>query len=254
VVFFLTGLIYLTQEDYILLKQSNKDVIQTDRLIKEHQRLSIDFKSAIIYIPTFKKGVSKVYYSINEQGVSNITTDLQHLKALVDAPEQRKLDSLSNEIKVQVRWMMNKNVVDSLLFGQKNAHIESIISIQNVIKGEASRLEQLSIAHVKIVDYSLIKLHTRLVTLICFTSVIIVFTLLLIFFQFRRVKLQNKSLMDIAWMQSHTVRAEVVTILGLAQLFNHDTDKENGEVIKKLMNTTEKLDGIVKEINAKTSV
>ena len=69
-----------------------------------------------------------------------------------------------------------------------------------------------------------------------------------------KIEAQNKKLKDIAWIQSHQMRAKVATILGLGQLINPDdtNDPINKFVIDNLINTSEELDVIIREINEKT--
>lgn len=65
---------------------------------------------------------------------------------------------------------------------------------------------------------------------------------------------QNKRLEEIARIQSHHVRSHVATIMGLAQLFNENdaTDPINKDIIEKIKEASERLDGAIKEIVQKT--
>lgn len=69
-----------------------------------------------------------------------------------------------------------------------------------------------------------------------------------------KIEEQNEKLKEIAWLQSHKVRNHVSTIMGLAQLFNEKeaNDPANIEVIKGIVNTTEQLDDVIKNINKLT--
>ena len=70
----------------------------------------------------------------------------------------------------------------------------------------------------------------------------------------QKIQAQNQTLKDIAWIQSHKVRAPVASILGLIQLFNKDnlTDPTNVEVLDGITEAANTLDDVIKEINAKT--
>lgn len=70
----------------------------------------------------------------------------------------------------------------------------------------------------------------------------------------QRIQAQNQTLKDIAWIQSHKVRAPVASILGLIQLFNKENlaDPTNGEVLEGIEEAAHTLDDVIKEINAKT--
>ncbi len=64
-----------------------------------------------------------------------------------------------------------------------------------------------------------------------------------------KIEAQATVLSDIAYTQSHDVRGEVATILGLAQVFNFNdpSDPTNKIVLEGIAEVTEKLDHIVKE-------
>ncbi len=69
-----------------------------------------------------------------------------------------------------------------------------------------------------------------------------------------QIQMQNQRLKEIAWIQSHKVRAPVASILGLIQLFNTDEpgDPTNKEILDGVTEAALTLDGVIKEINAKT--
>lgn len=70
----------------------------------------------------------------------------------------------------------------------------------------------------------------------------------------QKIQLQNQKLKDIAWIQSHKVRAPVASIMGLVQLINKDNmeDPMNEQVLDGIAEAAETLDRVIKEINAKT--
>lgn len=70
----------------------------------------------------------------------------------------------------------------------------------------------------------------------------------------QKIQMQNQRLKDIAWIQSHKVRAPVASILGLVQLFNtgEPHDPINAEVLQGLTEAANNLDEVIKEITAKT--
>lgn len=69
-----------------------------------------------------------------------------------------------------------------------------------------------------------------------------------------KIQSQNQRLKDIAWIQSHKVRAPVASILGLVQLFNlqQPEDPINSEVLQGISEAAATLDDVIKEINQKT--
>jgi PAS domain S-box-containing protein len=68
------------------------------------------------------------------------------------------------------------------------------------------------------------------------------------------IEQQNKRLQDIAWIQSHVVRAPLARIMGLIELFKHyksaDMDKRN--LLDNILTSANELDGIVRDISNKT--
>jgi PAS domain S-box-containing protein len=69
------------------------------------------------------------------------------------------------------------------------------------------------------------------------------------------LKLQNKGLMDIAFLQSHIVRAPLTNVLALINLINKNdaNDPVNLEMIPKLKEAGDQLDAIVHHIVQKTN-
>lgn len=65
---------------------------------------------------------------------------------------------------------------------------------------------------------------------------------------------QNAQLKRIAWLQSHKVRSEVATIMGLSELINFDnpTDQSSIYAVRGIKSATENLDNVIKEINEQT--
>lgn len=66
---------------------------------------------------------------------------------------------------------------------------------------------------------------------------------------------QNKKLRDIAWMQSHVIRAPLARMMGLIDLIkNHDkADIDEGELMTHLLNCAYELDSLIRDISDKTS-
>jgi DNA-binding NtrC family response regulator len=70
-----------------------------------------------------------------------------------------------------------------------------------------------------------------------------------------KLRVQNEKLFEIAFLQSHQVRAPIAHILGLISLFNMEdpSDPMNTEIIKNLHKTTVAFDDIIHQIVQKTS-
>ncbi|HEY1047232.1 MAG TPA: PAS domain-containing protein [Bacteroidia bacterium] len=69
------------------------------------------------------------------------------------------------------------------------------------------------------------------------------------------IKSQNKQMREIAWMQSHVVRAPLARLMGAVDLLNIDKTEPNKEKFIYLINqSANELDGLIKDISQKTVV
>lgn len=70
-----------------------------------------------------------------------------------------------------------------------------------------------------------------------------------------KIEMQNKVLKEIAWTQSHLVRAPLANILGLTELLkeNMNSGDENAQLIDYLKESAEKLDTVINNIVNKTT-
>ena len=76
----------------------------------------------------------------------------------------------------------------------------------------------------------------------------------------QKIEIQNKKLQDIAWKQSHDVRAPLSNIMGLVNLLKSnlnldgdDVNDENSKILNYITESTKKLDEIIHDIVDKTS-
>ena len=67
----------------------------------------------------------------------------------------------------------------------------------------------------------------------------------------QKIEDQNERLREIAWIQSHQVRAPLASILGLVQLCKLD-DSSNAEVIPMLKKSADALDRVIQDITTLT--
>lgn len=74
----------------------------------------------------------------------------------------------------------------------------------------------------------------------------------IIFDQLKAITKRNAMLEEIATKYSHDIRGHVATILGLSQLVDKDnyTSPQNEKIVEGIIETTEKLDGIIKQVVA----
>lgn len=69
------------------------------------------------------------------------------------------------------------------------------------------------------------------------------------------IKMQNEKLQNIAWMQSHVVRAPVARLMGLANLIkNYElSDEERRQLMDQIVVSAEELDAIIRDISEKAN-
>ncbi|MEC4048375.1 PAS domain S-box protein [Flavobacterium sp. SUN046] len=72
----------------------------------------------------------------------------------------------------------------------------------------------------------------------------------------KSIELQNEALKEIAWMQSHVVRAPLARIMGMVNLMSDQTCgfDEKMELLPYVFDSATELDGIIKDIVEKSSV
>ncbi len=71
-----------------------------------------------------------------------------------------------------------------------------------------------------------------------------------------KIKIQNEQLKEIAWIQSHVVRAPLARIMGLIDLLNtqekHSNEKNDALILEYLSSSAKELDTIIKDIITKS--
>ena len=72
--------------------------------------------------------------------------------------------------------------------------------------------------------------------------------------QLEEIKLRNIKLEEIAWEQSHMVRAPLAKIMGLIDLvrFSENNAEETKDLLEKILNSAEDLDAVIRNIAEKT--
>lgn len=74
-------------------------------------------------------------------------------------------------------------------------------------------------------------------------------------YAYNELKEQNKTLYDIAFLQSHQVRVPIAQIQGLYEIFRFEDlqHPDNLEILKRLKVTADSFDAIIKEITQMTN-
>lgn len=69
------------------------------------------------------------------------------------------------------------------------------------------------------------------------------------------IQQKNKKLREIAWTQSHIVRAPVARIMGLIDLLRNDSSlcENNKDLIEMILSSSKELDGVIRDIVNKTN-
>ncbi|MFC6860145.1 PAS domain S-box protein [Zunongwangia atlantica] len=72
--------------------------------------------------------------------------------------------------------------------------------------------------------------------------------------QLKQIKSRNKILEEIAWQQSHMVRAPLAKIMGLIDLlkYSENNHEETKDLLEKILNSAEDLDAVIRNIAEKT--
>ena len=72
--------------------------------------------------------------------------------------------------------------------------------------------------------------------------------------QMKQIEQRNVKLEEIAWEQSHMVRAPLAKIMGLIELLkiSENNPEETNDILKKILNSAEDLDAVVRNIAEKT--
>lgn len=67
------------------------------------------------------------------------------------------------------------------------------------------------------------------------------------------IQKQNEKLRDIAWIQSHVVRAPLARIMGLVDILSFDSlsEEERQEMLQHIITSAQELDGVIKDIVGK---
>lgn len=112
------------------------------------------------------------------------------------------------------------------------------------------RNQQIELAKLQLIK----KRNERLVFIICIVLLLIIIFLLQRVFYLSRKK-HEQVLSDIAFIQSHVVRAPLARILGLVKLIDKkNLSKENKKVIKYIEQSSDELDAVIKKIVDKSEV
>jgi len=251
----MAALFYVTQRNYKLLNSSNQRVILTANLITGHINVVNDFKNALIYNATYKNSPTKAYLDTYGKGLWEIYYNVKRLKRLVSKNESIELDKLLKQITIEEDWLRNTDSQNAELTDERDSHVRNIVNIQSYFDKKILDLRRMALNDIKSSESYSARLNFWISTLIIATCLIMLVSLFVINSQLRKVQYQNKQLSEIAWIQSHKVRAEVANVLGLSQLLEKKScvNEEDSAIISKLLITTQKLDAIVKEINAKSS-
>lgn len=70
-----------------------------------------------------------------------------------------------------------------------------------------------------------------------------------------RLMRQNERLAELAWFESHELRAPIARMLGLLSLYDHDNqNEENKQIIQHLKTSGEELDRMVRQLSGKTII
>jgi len=209
-----------------------------------------------------KDGIAVYFVDITEQKKiqEKIYNDGQNLRAIINNTRDLiwSVDRQSHIITGnQAFWDRVKELTGKSETEVTNADFEQervkffVESYERAFRGEAFRIvrqresdgrqiyEELSFNPIR-------DLHEDVIGVNCFLRDITEPQLYL-----QRIEKQNERFREIAWIQSHRVRAPLASILGLVQLCKLD-DSPNAEMIPMLKKSAEALDEVIKDITTLT--
>ena len=72
----------------------------------------------------------------------------------------------------------------------------------------------------------------------------------------KAIEKQNQKLQEIAWTQSHVVRAPLARLMSLINLVKNyqNSDKENTELLDHILSSAHEFDEIIRDISDKTKL
>jgi len=250
---------YFTYLRYDLIRQSNNSARTTNESVHAYEELSDDYKSAVIIYASTGLVYAK-YLEMYAGDAHDILPDVAQIKASAEDIESKKrADTLEQQMNAQSGWILSSRVASDKTEGKLNEIYDSKAIID---RGEMHARE-LSMSHKEELQQSFSSIYQWLLILISASATLIIIVVVSILWHVKkdkknvqRIGLQKNRLDEIAWIQSHKVRSQVATILGLAQLFNYEDidDGNNAQIICGFKEATEKLDEIIREIDAKTRI
>jgi len=252
---------YFTHVRYTLIQQSNNTVKKTNEAVGAYEELSDDYKSAVI-IYTSNGLASEKYLEMYSGDAHDVLNDVAQIKKAAGDVESKKIaDTLEHQLKAQMVWIIKERVGSSRLPDKTVNKLNQISVTRAVMDRGEKHVREIAMNNVQVLEQSFLSIYQWLLILITSSAILIIIVVVSILWHVQkdqqnlgRIAVQRGQLDDIAWIQSHKVRSQVATILGLAQLFNYDdaSDENNAWVISGFKEATEKLDEIIKEIDFKT--
>ncbi len=254
---------YFTHLRYTLIRQSNDTAGKTNDAVHAYEELSDDYKSAVI-IYSSTGLISAKYLEIYAGDAHDILADGEEIKrAAQDVESTTRADTLLQQLTAQSEWILKPSVGQLALSNNEDGRLKEIFETKAVIERGETHVRELATSQGERLKKSFSSIYQWLLMLIGVSATVIIGVVISILWHVRKDKnnvqklgLQKGKLDEIAWIQSHKVRSQVATILGLTQLFAHDnpSDEDKAILINGLREAAEKLDDVVREIDAKTRV
>ncbi|HMI02274.1 MAG TPA: PAS domain S-box protein [Pedobacter sp.] len=211
-----------------------------------------------------KDGIAVYFVDITEQKKiqQKISNDERSLRAIINnttdiiwsVDRQNNIISANDAFRKRIAWItgktdgtVNESDFDKDLFLRWQQYFE------RAFKGEAYKIiledeyegkeifEEISFNPIR-------DINDEIIGISCFSRDITTQHLYL-----RRIEKQNAKFKEIAWSQSHEVRAPLSNIMGLTALFNFEdtSDPGNAKIMRLISNASQQLDDIIKKISAK---
>ena len=254
---------YFTHLRYDLIRQSNNSAKKTNEAVHAYEELSDDYKSSVILYASTGL-VSAKYLGMYSGDADDIIPDVEQIKMSADDIESRKrADTLEQRLKEQTKWILKPRIENTQLSDETDSKLAEISDTKAIIDRGEIHIQERLLSHKEELTKSFSLIYQWLLILISSSATLIIIVVISILWHIKKGKknvqkigLQKDRLDEIAWIQSHKVRSQVATILGLGKLFNHAdaSDPINVQILLGFQECTEKLDKIIREIDGKTRV
>lgn len=260
------GIIYLKRNEYDSSLYNLREALQISRHFDDKESIAIN-----------SGNIGEVFYQMVTDGSTSLMdkkrkqhcdSAITYLETAVNLSREIDLNGPFIEFSKYLALAYNVNGDHRKAYSMLREHTlikDSIFSQKNQV--DISNLEAKRELDLKIKDNEILKSQieieklrdetkkTQTIMAVIGLFLLAILVLIVINRMKRRIRNQSGVLSDIAYYQSHKVRAPIARILGLAHLFNiqNPHDPENAVLLSHIKRETEQLDDLIKGIVKKAA-